>query len=296
MHEPRAAAAHAGASKLGERIDGVAAFINVAKRLLVVGDLPWADAQADLRLLAINSALRRQIESLEASVLLARQGLGHMAVAFVRAAVEDVMYLGFFTSLEQVDSQELFLAFARWDGARSLLAQRKYLGDAVMATLWYPKAFLDAMEAQRDQQQDALTVLRKKYGWQGRLPSAEWIADRAGKRNLYEYLHAATSRAVHFSAGEIIRRSWGNPDGNITTDKPEFREYLAAFALDQLWVLYIDTWQVAMPLLSGAGIGSESALTFDELTAALARLAALGRVPLVHAYEYNLTPRGPVPP
>lgn len=292
MEEAPAPTTKLKSTPLDERVAAVEDFVAINERLLSVGNLSWSDATADGRLLAINSALRRQLESLRASTTLARQGLGHLAVAFVRASLEDVMYLGFFTSLGQAEAQELFLAFGRWDVTRSLLAQRNYVGDEVMAQLWYPKAFLDAMEAERDKQQAALVVLRKKHGWQGRLPSGDWIAERAGKRDLYEYLHAATSRALHFSAGEIMRRSWGEPGGIMTTDKPEFREHLAAFALDQLWRLYVDTWQVAMPLLSAACISSDDTLTFDELRPVLDRLLAAGKVPLVHAHEYNLTPDG----
>lgn len=204
------------------------------------------------------------------------------------------MYLGFFTSLDLGESQELFLAFGRWDVTRSLLAQRDHLGDEVMAQLWYSRPFLNAVQANRDDLQAALVSLRKKYGWTGRLPSGDWIADRAGKRELYEYLHAATSRALHFSAGEIMRRSWGHPGGIVTTEKPEFREHLSAFALDQLWHLYVETWSVAMPLLSTAGVSSDEGLNDDELRSVLDRLLATGRVPLVHAHEYNLTPDGPL--
>jgi hypothetical protein len=53
---------------------------------------------------------------------LTRQGLGHLVVAFVRAALEEVIYLKFFFSFDQEDSQRLFLLLGRWDGLRSLLS------------------------------------------------------------------------------------------------------------------------------------------------------------------------------
>jgi len=62
----------------------------------------------------------------------------------VRASLEDVMYLGCFVGLDLVDSQKLFKLLGSWDALRSLLAQRDYVGDEVMAQLWYPTAFLDA--------------------------------------------------------------------------------------------------------------------------------------------------------
>lgn len=280
---------------IGERVDAVEEFIDVAGRLLAVGDLSWAAVEADYRLLAINSALRRQMESMRAATVLARTDLGHLAVAFVRASLEDVIYLGFFTSFDLADSQKLFLLFGNWDATRSLLAQRAYVGDDVMARLWYPEGFLDAVEVKRDQVRAELKVLQKQYKWGGGdLPSGAWVAERAKKKDLYDYLHAATSRALHFSAGEIMRRGWGHPSGMMSTDKPEFREHLASFALDQLVRLYTETWNVAMPLIEAAGVDSDNELSWENIEPVLSRVFGLGKVPLVHAAEWNLTPDGPL--
>jgi len=203
--------------------------------------------------------------------------------------------LAFFVGLDRTESQELFKAMGNWDSLRSLLAQRDYVGDEVMEQLWYTESFLDAAVQSRDKVRAELKALQKKYNWSGGvLPSGEWIADRAGQRKLYDYLHAASSRALHFSAGEILRRGWGHPSGKIVTDKPEFREHLASFALDQLWRLYIKTWQVAMPLLEEAGISSDESLTLEQIEPVISRVALLGKVPLVHAHEWNLTREGPL--
>lgn len=282
---------------INERVDAVEEFIDVAGKLLIVGDLSWAAVEADYRLLAINSALRRQMESMQAATVLARKDLGHLAVAFVRASLEDVMYLGFFSSLDLADSQKLFLLLGNWDATRSLLAQRAYVGDDVMARLWYSEGFLDDVEAKRDRVRAELRVLQKQHKWAGGdLPSGAWVAERANKKDLYEYLHAATSRALHFSAGEIMRRGWGQPTGIMTTNKPEFREHLASFALDQLVRLYTETWIVAMPLIEAAGVDSDNELSLDNIEPVLSRVFGLGKVPLVHAAEWNLTPNGPLTP
>lgn len=250
---------------------------------------------ADYRLLAVNAAFRRQLESIMASVVLTRQHLGHLAVAFVRAALEDVMYLKFFFSLDQEASQRLFLLLGRWDGLRSLLSQRAYLGDEVMADLWYSTQFLDAAETTRSETREALRELQRKYRWAGGiLPSADWIADRAGLRPLYEYLHAATSRALHFSAGEIMRRGWGDPEEQMRTDESAFHEHLADFALYQLVLLFFDTWNVVDDI-DAAGIGLAQDVDSAEVDAVVQRIAALGKVPLVHAAEWNLRPGGPLP-
>jgi len=280
---------------LRNRIAATEDFVDIAERLTAVGDLEWVAVESDFRLLAVNTSLRRQLESIQAAVMLCQQGLGHLAVAFVRASLEDVMYLGFFVSLDREDSQHLFKTMGTWDHLRSLLAQREYVGDEAMHTLWYSQEFLNWAELLKDQTRSELKQLQKKYRWSGGiLPAGDWIAERSGHGDLYGYLHAATSRALHFSAGEILRRGWGEPSGKVITDKPEFREHLAAFALDQLWRLFLDTLKAAEPLIEAAGLSSDPALDFEEMKPILDRLLAIGRVPLVHAHEWNLTPEGPL--
>ncbi|MFE0463729.1 DUF5677 domain-containing protein [Kitasatospora sp. NPDC058965] len=291
-----AAAEPAGGSEnLMRRIEVTEEFIELANRLLEVGDLKWSEVVADYRRLAVNACLRRQIESMKAATILARQDLGHLAVSFVRASLEDVLYLGFFGSLPLEDSQELFLLLGNWDATRSLLAQRAYVGDDVMKDLWYPEGFLDSAETKRDEVRASLKDLQKRYKWSGGiLPAADWIAERAGKKELYDYLHAATSRALHFSAGEIMRRGWGHPSGRITTNKPEFRSHLASFALDQLWRLYVESWDATSPFWESAGVSGDDSLSFSDTEPVLNRLLSLGKVPLVHTHEWNLTPEGPL--
>jgi hypothetical protein len=207
------------------------------------------------------------------------------------------MYLEFFQSLELEESQELFQLLGQWDATRSLLAQRAYVGDDVMKDLWYPANFLSAVEVKRGEVRSQLKELQKRYKWSGGLiPSGDWIAERAGKKELYEYLHAATSRALHFSAGEIMRRGWGHPSGKVVTNKPEFREHLASFALDQLWRLHVECWQVTTSFGEKAGVSGDDTLSFADIEPLLNRLLALGKVPLVHAHEWNLTPEGPLRP
>jgi hypothetical protein len=281
-----------------ERVEAVAAFAEVAERLIVVGDLEWADAEADWRTLAVNVCLRRQQEQLRAAVLLARQSLGHLAVGYVRTSLEDLLFLGYLATLSREDSRELLDAMGRWDHIRSLLAQRDYLGDEEMKNLWYPAEFLNAAQAERGRVEERLKDLRKKHRWSGGLlPSAPWAAEQAGRSEFCEYLYAATSRSVHFSMGEVMRRSWGDPGGRVTTSHPQFNEHLASFALDQLWRLFMDTAEVAMNLIQGgmegSGIGPDDSLDYEAIEPVLDRLLALGKVPLVHAHEWNLGPDGP---
>jgi hypothetical protein len=165
-------------SRLLARAEAVEELVSLADRLFVIRGIEWSAVEDDYRLLAVNMAFRRQLGSIKAAVVLTRQNLGHLAVAFVRASLEDVMYLKFFLDLNREASQRLFVLFGRWDGLRSLLSQRAYLGDEVMNDLWYMTEFLDSAERQRSETREALKELQKEYQWSGRLlPSSEWIAE-----------------------------------------------------------------------------------------------------------------------
>jgi hypothetical protein len=91
-----------------------------------------------------------------------------------------------------------------------------------------------------------------------------------------------------------MRRGWGHPSGNITTAMPEFRAHLAAFALDQLWHLYVDIWGVARPVFAEAGLSMDDSLSWDAMKSIIDQLLAMHRVPFVHAHEWNLGREGPI--
>ena len=283
------------ASLLARRISAVEKFSELADRLFVIDDVAWADAMdGDIRLLAINAAFRRQLESIRAALMLSTDGLGHLAVGFVRASLEEVMYLGFLQRLDLEPARKLFMALGQWDSFRSLLAQRAYVGDEVMRQLWFTDNHLRQAESLTAEVRDQLKALGKHYGWGGLLPSGEWVAEQAGQRSLYDYLHSASSRALHFSAGEILRRAWGHPDGHVTTNKPEFRDHLTNFALHQLVLLFFETWSL-LDDPAKAGVTLSEDVEESEVEAVVQVVAALGQVPLVHAHEWNLTPDGPLP-
>lgn len=279
------------------RLAAVETLIGGLKQAFVIGDLIWDAAWSDVRRIAVSYILRRQFEALNATVALAKAKLGHLAVGFIRPALDELLWMLWVKDLPRKDVQQLLMAMGRSDGIRSLLAQRAYVGDNMMEELWYPVAFLDAQERQQVPVKDELKRLRDHIGWSGSpLPTARWLAEQSGHRDLYDYLHAATSRALHFSMGEVMRNGWGQPGGKLVTLKPEFREYRTSFALYQLPVLLLETAIACEDFFEGAGVRTpEDGKLEERISAAATELGKLGRVPLVHAHEWNLTPIGPLP-
>lgn len=54
------------------------------------------------------------------------------------------------------------------------------------------------------------------------------------------------------------------------------------------------TWEVTLPLMEAAAISSDESLGSVDMEPVLSRLLALGKVPLAHAHEWNLTSEGPL--
>lgn len=84
--------------ELQARVDAVEALVSLADRLFKIHAIEWSAVKDDLRLLAINGTFRRQLESIKATIILAKQGLGHLAVAFVRTALEEMIILNSFST------------------------------------------------------------------------------------------------------------------------------------------------------------------------------------------------------
>lgn len=280
------------------RAEAVKALLPVLKELIKITDQKWDDVNKDFRLLVVNHVMRRQFESIEATLKLGGVGLGHLSVAFIRTSLEEMLWVKFLAKLPLDTSQRLLVTMANYDNLRSLKAQREYIGDAEMRSLWYTPAFLEVAEKRLKFVEKDLKSLQAELKWSGKLPSTEWIAKSVNEVRTYRYLHSATSRAVHFSAGEVFRRSWGEPGGIVTTDKPEFRTHLYEFALDQLWRLLFETMQGVLNLIADrdddVGITSEESVTEERLKPLVEALLKFGKVPLVHAHEWNLTPEGPL--
>ena len=277
------------------RIQVVSDWVGLIKGLTRLEDGNWNSMFADLRLLATNYILRRQLESLDAALLLAQNDFGHLAVGLVRPALDELLWLSWVMDLPTKTAQSLLLALGRSDTSRSLIAQRSYVGDDAMSDLWYPVAFLDSVASGLKEIDQNIVEVREELGWAGgKAPSAKWVAEQCGELELYEYLHSATSRALHFSMGEVMRNAWGKPGGILTTLKPEFRSYRAAFALSELPRLFMQTTAVTSRIFDGCGVTSDPDVDGAAVIAAVERFMALGRIPLVHAHEWNLTPPEPL--
>jgi hypothetical protein len=246
------------------------------------------EAAEDPRHLATAVSLRRQVESLHAALTLEQAGLGHLAVSFVRPAVEEVLWLKYLRTLDGTDARDLLISMSVDEGFRSIAAERNYRGREAMINMGFPDVYLDGLEQGLTEIAHRLKEIGQRLGWgKGKNPRLDWVAEQGGESRLYEHLHPASSRAIHFSAGEIFRRGWF--DGvtrMVEVDNAAHRSFLTAFAFDQLIRLCVTTVVEVDLRIEGDSDEVEGA---EAAVAELIReFVDLGEVPLIAPEEFNL--------
>jgi hypothetical protein len=109
------------------------------------------------------------------------------------------------------------------------------------------------------------------------------VAKRTNSLRMYKFLYHATSRSVHFSVGELLRRVWGSP-GRVVATSAQLADYWAAFGLSWGVRLYLDTLIEVIGILP-SGLESRVALSEDRMYEAARWIGEFGQVPIVVAEE-----------
>jgi hypothetical protein len=97
----------------------------------------------------------------------------------------------------------------------------------------------------------------------------------------YDFLYHATSRAVHFSVPELLRRIWGSP-GSVTISSRTFERYWAAFSLYWSCWLFSSTFIEVLLVLQSPNIEDEVAM---RIAAAMEQVNQEGAMPILTAEE-----------
>ena len=114
-------------------------------------------------------------------------------------------------STHKSEAEELLSAFGHGEVVASLNAQDDYVGRKVTRELGL-EVHLLKMRRSEPLARARLQKLGQKLGWEkrtvesGTLPSVGYIAKQIGQTKLYNLLYHPTSRFVHFSTSELLRR------------------------------------------------------------------------------------------
>jgi hypothetical protein len=265
----------------------------VAETLQVLGPavertskLQWSANHGMLPLIR-SAMLRRQYECLSIAVDLVDKSQGFAAVALLRPACEEFLWAKYLASLKPSDAEDLLVLMAQRELRDSLAAQDARTGRAVSDHLGLTR-YIEQYEASARTLNARTKALGTKLQWEKRtiegakLPSVAFVAKAVGETPLYRFLYHASSRYVHFSPAELLRRAWGRT-GDVTVSSMHFTDYWGSFVL--YWGVYLiaSTFPILCEL--GGELDLDDSIDGDRLIAAARRIGEHGPVAIITAEE-----------
>ena len=160
--------------------------------------------------------LIRQYECLESIVHLVQNDRGYAGVSLLRPACEELIWAKYLTHLDDGDANDLLLYLVRKEMFDTLKAQDDHIGRTRTKELGLLHQLDRATKAQ-PVTRSKLSSLGRKLGWDERTvdagmpPSTHFVAKKTGMTSLYNFLFHASSRYVHFSSSELLRRPGERP-------------------------------------------------------------------------------------
>ena len=195
-------------------------------------NISWQPSDGVLTIV-MHSVLCRQFDLLEVISQLAAQGKGYAAAPLLRPACEEVIWTKYLSGILPSRADRLLYCIAHKEQLDSLRNQDNVAGRATTRNLGL-EPYLRSVTRQEARYRSWMKDLAKKLGWPNktgkRLPSMRWMAKATNQLDLYHSIYHATSRFVHFSVNELLRRAWGVP-GRISIHSKYFGSYWAQASL-----------------------------------------------------------------
>lgn len=262
-------------------VDALARFVEKSSHL------EWTPKDGAL-ILITRSVIRRQWESLSIVGELVDKSQGFVAVGLLRPACEEFLWIKYFASIPRPYAEELITLMGKKEILDSLRAQDIRVGRSTTKAMGL-ESYLIRCESESKDKKRLLKKLGTELKWEpktveaGKLPSTAFIAKATGETKLYNFLYHASSRFVHFSTQELLRRSWGG-DGFVTINSGHFTDYWDQFVLYWGVDLMISSFAEASKLDENSTNG-EMLIDVGKINAAATRIGQHGPVPIITAKE-----------
>jgi uncharacterized protein DUF5677 len=251
--------------------------------------LAWQPSTGYRRVI-FRAILIRQYECLESILHLVENERGYAGVSLLRPACEELIWGKYLTQLDEDAANELLLCMVSKEIFETLKAQDDHIGRTRTKELGLLHHFESATKAQPITR-ERLSCLGRKLKWTKRTvdagmpPSTQFIARRTGMISIYNFLFHASSRYVHFSTSELLRRAWGKPQ-EITIRSSTFEDYWSVFALVWGLKLLTDTYLVLQENLTIDGVINPD-IDGTKIISAYKEVAEFGFVPIITPEELN---------
>ena len=255
--------------------------------IATASDLSWNPSEGFLTIIQ-RSVLRRQFDSLEVISDLVSERKGYAAGPLLRPACEELIWTKYLDSIPPSFSEKLIICIADDELYKSLHAQDDVAGRTVTKTLGL-LPYLE--EAKRDEadRRNRLCILGQRLHWPKRyienssLPAMSWLAKETNEQGTYKLIYHATSRFVHFSVAELLRRAWGNPyTETVSITSHSFHDYWGYFSLYWGLDLFLKTLEALHSIL-----GELSEEEGNAILEAAKQIGEMGKPPIITAEELD---------
>ena len=250
-------------------------------------DLSWTPSEGFLTIIQ-RSILRRQFDSLEVISHLVSEGKGYAAGPLLRPACEELIWTKYLNSIPPNLAEELIICVGDDERYKSLHAQDDMAGRTVTKKLGLLPSLLEA-EGRKNDRRDKFRTLGQKLRWpkgaitDGSLPKLDWIARNTDEIENHNFIYHATSRFVHFSVAELLRRAWGNPyTKTMSITSLEFHDYWGYFSLYWGLDLFLKTL-IELNFILGSLSDEEEAAIHE----AAKQIGRMGKPPIITAEELD---------
>ena len=249
-----------------------------------ISHLEWKESDGMVPVI-FRAVLKRQCESLGSIVEMSGTEKGYSAVSLLRPACEELIWIRYLKHIGLKDANELLRLMAVTEVGKTLEAQLEFVGPETMKSLGFTPAFLSEQSASVLEAEKRLKVLDKRLNWgvkkKGQIPSVFFLAKATNNLELYKFLYHSTSKSVHFSVHELMRRVWGRP-GALSISSDTYAKYWSAFSLRWGLHLYLDTLVEALDWIepeAGPDLSEARLMQTAEV------IRKFGMVPIITAEE-----------
>lgn len=231
--------------------------------------------------LVLRSVLVKQYESMLSVLTLEDCSQGFSAVALLRAMCEELIWAKYLGSRGEEDASRIVEALGPVGIHEAFLAQEAYrIPNTGFSDEWKAQSAASHVHESAE-----LRSLFAKHGFKLKthqtVPSVSQLAKAVSMSEIYRFHYHATSRAVHFSVPELLRRIWGKP-GSMTISSRTFERYWAAFAVYWGGWIYALTFLEILLLLQAPDFPDEK---IKQIDAAMRLMRRDGAIPILTVQE-----------
>ncbi len=196
------------------------------------------------RHLVLRCITRKSYESMEALMVLVKDGYSYAAMSILRSICEDLIFSKFISSLSSSDAEVYLIAINHLEFAKSCEAQRAYFTKRSKSS--DSEETTEAIEVSRylsdlkSRQSVILKDMGKRLGWGNRAkPTVRYMVETVDLLDVYEFYYHATSASVHTSLHLLLRMVWGDvAAGKYSITNETFEAYYRRVVLVYGAILY----------------------------------------------------------